>query len=254
MASDVVPHSSRQPRNEAKLRRANLRKIAEDLRLDGQSYRQIGEVVPVSTSTLSLWLRDVPLTEEHRQLLADRQLEGRVRAVETIKARALARRRRVVAEAYAQISPIKDNELFLAGVVAYWAEGTKAKPWNLSSSVQFMNSDFRMIKLFLAWLALLGIHNDRLVFRLQIHESAELQIALRFWSHVVGVETSELRVTLKRHNPVTRRKNIGDDYRGCLIVYVTRSTELGRRIAGWFEGIMDRLPEGVSMPGAGVAE
>lgn len=117
-----------------------------------------------------------------------------------------------------------------------------------------MNSDPRMIKLFLAWLDLLGIHKARTVFRVQIHESADLETALRFWSDVVGVGTSEFRVTLERHNPVTRRKNVGDSYRGCLIVYVTRSTELGRQIAGWFEGITDRLAEADSLPGGGVAE
>lgn len=44
----------------------DLRELAVDLRLEGRSYREIATVVPVAKSTLSLWLRDVPLTDEHR--------------------------------------------------------------------------------------------------------------------------------------------------------------------------------------------
>ena len=39
--------------------------------------------------------------------------------------------------------------------------------------------------------------------------------------------------TLKRHNPKTVRKNIGDDYHGCLRIDVRRSSGLYRRIEGW---------------------
>lgn len=44
---------------------------------------------------------------------------------------------------------LTDRERFVAGVVAYWAEGAKAKPWCVSRSVSFMNSDPCLIRLFL---------------------------------------------------------------------------------------------------------
>jgi len=42
---------------------------AVELRKQGLSYNQITKIVPVSKSTLSLWLKDVGLTEEHRLAL-----------------------------------------------------------------------------------------------------------------------------------------------------------------------------------------
>ena len=39
--------------------------------------------------------------------------------------------------------------------------------------------------------------------------------------------------TLKHHNPVTVRKNVGESYHGCLRVDVSRSADLYRRIEGW---------------------
>jgi hypothetical protein len=61
---------------------------------------------------------------------------------------------------------------------------------------------------------------------------------VRFWSGVVGApETQFGKCTIKRHNPKTPRRNVGDTYHGCLVVYVRNSAELNLRIAGWCEAI-----------------
>lgn len=104
-----------------------------------------------------------------------------------------------------------------------------------------------MISLFLAWLRLLGVTDEDLDFRLQIHETADVPGAERYWAGIVGIESGALRrTTLKRHNPKTNRRNSGAAYVGCLTVEVRRSTDLYRRIAGWYEGIVDQLGRGVA--------
>ena len=45
------------------------------------------------------------------------------------------------------------------------------------------------------------------------------------------------RTNLKRHNPATVRKNVNEDYHGCLCVSVRRSADLNLQIAGWCQGI-----------------
>jgi hypothetical protein len=80
-------------------------------------------------------------------------------------------------------------------------------------------------------------------FRVHIHERANVPKALRFWADLVGATPEQFRkTTLKRHNPTTARKNVHDDYHGCLTVDVNRSTDLNRRIEGWFRGIVNNLP------------
>jgi transposase-like protein len=44
--------------------------------------------------------------------------------------------------------------------------------------------------------------------------------------------------TLKRHNPKTVRKNVGEAYVGCLSIGVRQSRELYQRMAGTWQGIM----------------
>ena len=187
----------------------------------------------------------VPLTDEQRLALELRSSEGASRRANAIRASAALRRARIGGEARAQIAQLSESELFVAGVVAYWAEGSKNKPWRTGARMSFLNSDPAMIRLFLAWPRLLGVEEQRLQYRVCIHESADVTEAERFWAKVVGVDESSFdRTSLKRHNPVTVRKNVGDGYHGCLCVSVRRSTDLNIQIAGWFEGIhlaADRL-------------
>lgn len=216
----------------------DLRETAVAMRREGRSYREIREVVGVSKSTLSLWLRDVPLTEDQRVALARRSPAGATRRARAIRASAAQRRARIQDEARAQITNLSESELFVAGVVAYWAEGSKNKPWRTGQSVKFMNSDPRLIQLFLSWLRLADVSPDRLIFRLHIHQSADATDALAFWSKAVDAPLSQFgNTTVKSHNPKTVRKNVGADYHGCLVVYVRNSAALNLQIEGWFEGL-----------------
>ena len=227
------------------------RAAAVRLRQEGYSYREIREKLAVSKSSLSLWLRDVVLTDEQRDRLAEQQKLGRTKAARTIHARLLARQEATVAAARAQIGDVAQSELFVAGVVAYWAEGSKAKSWRPGESVAFIHSDPTVIRLFLRWLELVRVDTDRLTFRISIHERADIAAAHAFWAHVVGVPADEFKKpTLKRHNPRTVRKNCGEGYHGCLTVRVRRSTELSRQIAGWWEGIIGSI--GTLDPPSGV--
>jgi hypothetical protein len=208
------------------------------LRLQGRSYREIQAILGVSKSSLSLWLRDIPLTEEHRVALAEKKLAAVRRRAASLHAASRAKEERLANEAAAQISMLSEGELFVAGVVAYWAEGAKTKPWGRRERVEFINSDPGLIRLFLSWLDLVGVSKEELTYRVAIHESADVEAALRFWSDVVQAPLGRfLRTTLKRHNPRTVRKNVGHRYYGCLVVSVRRSADLNSRIRGWFGGI-----------------
>lgn len=214
------------------------REQATALRMQGWSYAQIQAELGIAKSTLSGWLSDVALSDEQRAGLAQRGRDGaRSRAV-AIRAGRLRRTEVLQAEAAAEIGPLTERELFLLGVVAYWCEGSKEKPWRPTTRVKFINSDPGLIRLFLEWLRVVGVDRDRLQFALSIHETADVAAAQQFWVCRVGLSAHELTtVWLKRHRPTTSRHNLGDDYVGCLVVSVRRSTDLNRRIAGWWRGI-----------------
>ncbi len=216
----------------------DVRERAVAMRREGQSYLQIKAALGVSKSSLSLWLRDVPLTDEQRRALALRGPAATSARAQAIRANAARRRSTIQAQSRDQIRELSESELFVAGVIAYWAEGTKNKPWRSGELVRFMNSDPELVRLFLAWLRLIGVLPERLIFRVHIHQSANAAEAVTFWSGVVGAPESQFgKSTIKTHNPRTVRKNVGAEYHGCLCVYVRSSASLNPHIDGWCEGI-----------------
>jgi transposase-like protein len=73
----------------------DLRADARAMRLEGRSYREIREVVPVSKSTLSMWLKDVPISEEQRKVLERRRSSAGERRATALRARRLATEARI---------------------------------------------------------------------------------------------------------------------------------------------------------------
>lgn len=143
------------------------------------------------------------------------------------------------AAAAAEIGALTSRELIIAGAVAYWCEGAKNKPYRRDDHVTFVNSDPGLITLFLRFLDAAGVAREDLIYRIQIHENADLAAAHRFWLDITGAAEDQFRrPTLKRHNPKTVRLNVGDDYHGCLRIDVRRCSVLYRRIEGWARAAM----------------
>ncbi|OII66919.1 hypothetical protein [Streptomyces sp. CC77] len=215
----------------------DLRERARELRRQGMTYDEIKAELGCSKSSVSLWVRDLP-KPERRPASEQAKLAARKRW-EHERERREEDRRHSKQTARQAVGDLSERELFLTGVVLYWAEGAKDKAYARRERIHFVNSDPNVIRLFLRWLALLGVSPDRLRFRVSIHESADVGSAERFWANVAGVDVSALqKANLKRHNPKTVRKNTDDAYRGCLLVYVTRSAELYRRTEGAWYGIV----------------
>jgi len=217
-----------------------LRSLAIELRTQGHSYREIQQLVPVSKSTLSLWLRDVLVDEPALSRLADRVAAGHENAATAIRARREAKERRIIGDARTQIpAPLDESALFMAALALYWAEGTKAKEWNPSEGVTLINSDLRSTAKQATINLLLGIGRDELAFRVAIHETGDVARAERFWADVVGIEQAELqRTSLKRHERRLTRRLPTEAYVGCLCIKVRKSTDFNRQIAGWWQGLV----------------
>jgi transposase len=217
-----------------------LRTAARSLRNLGLDYDEIVARLGVSKSSVSLWVRDLPRppglsVEECRK----RSAEGSRRYWEAERSAREARLAGVAARAAAEIGDMTDREVLIAGAIAYWCEGTKNKPHRRADRVVFINSDPVLIGFFLKFLYTAGIAPETLAFRVYIHETADVEAAQRFWLDATDAQPSQFRRTaLKRHNPKTARKNVGEGYHGCLRIDVRRSGDLYRRIEGWAAAAM----------------
>ncbi|MFE7615925.1 hypothetical protein [Streptomyces sp. NPDC057496] len=229
---EPAPEWTKRPRA-----RDDLREKARELRMRGMTYDRIQAEPGCSKSSISLWVRDLPkpeprYTNEERRALMNAGL-SRLRATRDQE------RLKIKAHARDAVGRLSDREPFLAGVTPYWAEGSKDKTYSRRESLQFINSDPDVITLYLRRLEPLEVPRERMRFRVGIHESGDVAGAEQFWADLAGVPTSSLqKATLKKHNPKTTRKNTTETYHGCLIVHVTKSADLYRRVEGTWYGIV----------------
>jgi hypothetical protein len=214
----------------------DLRDQARALRTQGLSYNEIVAQLGVSKSSVSLWVRDIPCPERFAYVHNERRLEG----LRKFNAARTARHADETVTAAAEIGDLTDREILIAGAIAYWCEGAKSKSYRRGSDrVIFTNSDPGLVRFFLRFMDVIGIQRSDLIFKVHIHESADVEAAHRFWEDVTAAPSDLFgKPTLKRHNPKTTRGNVGETYHGCLRIEVRRSGELYRKIEGWASGAM----------------
>jgi transposase len=245
LAGEPPPEWTRRPNA-----KDGLHAKARLLREQGYDYNRIAAELSVSKGTVSAWVHDMPWPDRlSYEECRKRAAEGARRYWEAERRVREARREATRAAAAAEIGTLTQRELLIAGAIAYWCEGAKNKPYLRHDRVIFMNSEPGLIMFFLRFLDAAGVGRDRLIYRVQIHESADVAAAEQFWLALTGAAPDQFRkTTLKRHNPKTVRKNVGADYRGCLRVDVRQSSGLYHQIEGWARAAMADAEDGLTTP------
>ena len=180
LRGEPPPEWTRRPRA-----KDDLHARARVLREQGLDYEEIAAALGVSKSSVSLWVRDMPVParlsyEECRK----RSAEGAQRYWAAERPLREARREAVRVAAAAEIGPLTEREILIAGAIAYWCEGAKTKARRRQDRVVFVNSDPSLIRFFLRFLDTVGIGREDLTYRVHIHETADVPGAERFWQRV----------------------------------------------------------------------
>jgi cell division protein FtsB len=209
------------------------------LRKHGYSYSEILKQVPVAKSTLSLWLQSVGLSKQQKQRLTKKKLESALRGARRKREQKIALINKLHREAEKDIKKITKRELWLIGIMLYWAEGSKEK--DTAANIQFSNSDPVMIKLFLKWLIdICNIGYNKINFSIYIHENHKhrLEKVINYWVQKIGLSKKFFTgVYFKKGNPKTKRTNVGNNYYGVVRIRVRESSDLNRKIVCWVHGV-----------------
>ncbi len=225
------------------VRKDNLKKIAIDLRQQGFSYSEILAKISVAKSTLSLWLRDVDLSKRQKQRITEKKIISARKGGEARKMKRLDDTAKIKNRARKDIQHISKRELWLIGVMLYWAEGTKEKENHPGSGVQFTNSDPQMIVLFLKWLReICNIKKNQVYFDIFIHTTARERLGeiIQYWAKITEFSRDNFsHIYFKKNKLNTKRHNTGNAYYGVVKVRVKASSILSRKIAGWTEGVIE---------------
>jgi hypothetical protein len=211
-------------------------KVAEQekarlLRAENRTLAEIAEMLGVSKSSVSLWVRDVPFTPSKRRYGPQRrphpQHLAKLREIEECQF-----------EGRKAIGILDDDAFLAAGVALYAGEGAKS-----GGSVIFANTDPTMIRFHCAWLRrFFDIDEARLRVRVYLHEGLDLDAAEEHWSRVTGVPRSQFRSPYRAAADPTNRRNKHEF--GCAYVGYSCTHTL-RKILG----LMHALLSSEAIPG-----
>lgn len=179
------------------------RQKAISLRLAGNSYSQIKEKLGISKSTLHYWLVDYPLSEERISQLRDWNARRIEHFRQTFKRKKEERRKIVRERMKKQIGLLSVRELFLAGLLLYWAEGMKVD----RNTVSLTNTDPAMLRFFISWLIQCGVSRQKLKARLHLYSDMNIQKQTRFWARELNFPVSTFRNTYVKKSESNKRKN-----------------------------------------------
>jgi transcriptional regulator with XRE-family HTH domain len=200
------------------------RECARKLRREeGRSVKELAALLGVSRSSISLWVRDIELTDEQRANLR-RRMGGRIDGPRVNVVRALERRREE--QRLGRRAARKGDVMHAAGCMLYWAEGSRER-----NAVKFTNSDPEMLRFFVRFLRLSFNVSDEKVsvtcnlFADHLDRQREIE---DFWLDKLGLPRSCLRLsTVNRYSKYSQKKRRNKlPYGTCRVsIYDTRLSQ-----------------------------
>lgn len=118
---------------------------------EGYSLKEICTKIKVSKSSVSGWVKDIELTDEQkerlRQKYKDHYTNVNILGNNYIKNKFLEKRKKYQEEGRDLLVQLKNDTMFIAGIMIFWAEGSKDR-----GSVIMTNSNVNMLSFFVKFL------------------------------------------------------------------------------------------------------
>jgi hypothetical protein len=164
--------------------------------------REIERRLGVSRSSVSLWVREIELTDHQRE-----ELEAKAAPARTRGRRVYYRARRRIFQDEGRAVARKGEPLHAAGCMLFWAEGSRHR-----NKVQFTNSDPAMVEFFMSFLRrYFPMPNEAVRVACNLfadHEERQRQIE-DFWLATIGVPRSCMTQTMvNRYSPYSKRTRL----------------------------------------------
>ena len=202
------------------------------------SYKSINRELGIPLGTLAGWFRNEPWSQEIRDKLG---IETSLTFPEKLKRIVAANKKRWAdtheiyrQEAAKEFSKLKDDPLFLAGIMLYWGEGEKQQK---SSQVRLSNSEPEMLKIFYLFLTkVIKIHPDKIFSWLLLYPDLIDSVQKNFWSKTTNIPLGNFKksIYIKGRHPTKRLS-----YGVCTVVVSSRA--LKERVLKWLELYQDHL-------------
>ena len=201
--------------------------LGKDLRWHGLSYGEIMDLIPVKKSALATWCREVDLTQDQIEAIRERRAAkpGIPRDTQWRRRREIQDLREVAASL---VPELVDDSFWVAGLVLYWAEGSKTR-----NKLSMANTDPRALRLFIKWIRTYLMPNAQFRLALHLHEGNDEKAARDHWSAILGMPGAVFHKTFIKPKGTGHRKN--NHRHGVCTVRVQRCADIWQCIDAWMQ-------------------
>lgn len=193
--------------------RNTVKQEAVLLRKQGLSYSQIQSQVHVSSSSLSLWLRDVSLSTKAQRVLSRRVKEQYRLRAERRKAHTISVLEKYLTKARADMVHLDITPELARLLVSllHYCEGEKTH-----KGVYFTNSDKDLVTAFLILFRRgFNIREGKFRVCMHLHSYHDERLLKQFWSQVTHIPESKFIKSFRKKETGKTRK---EGYNGCVSI------------------------------------
>lgn len=208
------------------------------LRKKGYSYNEINRKLKIPKSTLSNWLKNLPLSKIAKKKNIDKaklvwseniinfnRKKSKIYQANLIK----------ITDKYSKEVPLINTEsLFWIGLALFWGEGGKREKW----MIRFTNSDPDMIKMILKFFRkICNIPDNKIKLRVHLYPGQDEKKIKMFWSKITNLPANNFwasQTQISKSSKGIRPKN-RLPY-GTLHITILDS-KLVEKIRGWTLGL-----------------
>lgn len=212
-----------------------LKLKAIKLRKRGLSYGEIKKQINVSKSTLSLWLKSIPLNPQLQARLYTKRIHMLARGPQSQRERRKREIESIIDKAMQEIeTPLSYETYKLFGAALYWAEGSKTKNFEIT------NSDPYLIAFMCGWFKkVFDIKPAKMKIHLNIYPQQNEEKLKRFWFDLTGVPLMNFgKSFIKSANKSYKKNNL---YYGTAKLRVRKGTDLRHKTFGWIQTVLQEV-------------
>jgi DNA-binding CsgD family transcriptional regulator len=212
--------------------KSKLKLKAIELRKKGLSYREIGEKLSVTKSTIRFWCMNVRLRPEDKKRLYTRQVLLMARGPKSQKERRKREIIKIVKGAEKEIRfPVSFEAYRLFGAGLYWAEGNK------TGGFEITNSDPYFILFMVKWFEkILNVNPSRLKAKLNIYSQQDDLKLKKFWAQLTNIPLKNFNKSyVKPSNKGYKKNNL---YYGTIKIRVSKGTDFRHKVFGWVKATL----------------
>ena len=191
--------------HEEKEKARNLRKV------NGFSIKDISKKLGIAKSTISLWVRDIELSEEQIFKLREKSKSNFFLTGLKNPNYIFFRERRKLYQESGKNLILNCDKNFIAGLMLFWGEGSKSK-----NMVTLSNGDPELLKFFVNFLKkYFNVKNEDITFRFQWYSGNGIsqEKVEDFWLKKLKIEKFCMRKCYIDYRPI---KNMGKKIGKCL--------------------------------------